>query len=243
MTYRKVEKNRFDERFHVLATYKQIIETELKCAFDDNKRVSIIRFDLHIPRLCRGQDNPLAQSTQLMKRFFGSLVSKLKASYSINDVNQTEVLRYVWVKEFGENGEVEHYHICLFLNQDKFGFIGNSEYTSRIRENKVTKSKSLKTCIFEAWGSVFGLDAELVLTSVHFPELPVHWIRQQDYNEENEVYKMAIKRLMYLAKPETKRWGEDCLKSIGTGCMTVKKSIRPRVVNIRARKVAMYSSK
>ena len=52
MSYRKVERNIFDERFRVLTTYKKIIETELKYAFYDNRRVSIIRFDLHIPKLC-----------------------------------------------------------------------------------------------------------------------------------------------------------------------------------------------
>lgn len=241
MGYRKVERNAFDERFHVLTTYKQIIETELKSAFDSNKRVSIIRFDLHIPKLCRGQDNPLTQSTGLMKKFFGSLVSKFKASYLIDNVYRTQCLSYVWVKEFGEDSEVEHYHICLFLDQDKFGFIGSSEYTSRLRENKTQRKKSLKTCIFEAWASVFGLSADLVLSSVHFTEKPVHWISSRDYKEGNEVYKIAIKRLMYLAKPETKHWRGDGLKSIGTGCMTIKKPIRPKAVDIRAKKVVIHS--
>lgn len=229
MWYQRAERNIFDVRYSVITTYQNKIETELREAFDDNKRVSIIRFDLHIPKLCRGQDNPLAQSTQLMKRFFGSLVSKLKASYLIDDVYRTQYLRYVWVKEYGEDSDVEHYHICLFLDQDRFGFIGNSEYTLRLRENSTGKKKSLKTCIFEAWGSAFCLSAELVLTSVHFTTLPVHWISQRDYNEKNEVHKMAIKRLMYLAKPETKRWGEDCLKSIGTGRMTIKRSVSTRL--------------
>jgi hypothetical protein len=233
MSYRKVERNIFDERFRVLTTYKKIIETELKYAFYDNRRVSIIRFDLHIPKLCRGQDNPLTQSTGLMKKFFGSLVSKLKVSYLIDDVYRTQCLRYAWVKEFGENSEVEHYHICLFMDQDKFGFIGDSEYTSRLRKNKKVKKKSLKTCIFEAWASVFGLSANLILSSVHFTKKPVHWISSRDYEEGNEVYKIAVKRLMYLAKPETKCWRGDGLKSIGTGCMTIKKSIRPRTVSIK----------
>lgn len=241
MSYRKIERNIFDERFRVLTTYKKTIETEFKYAFDDNRRVSIIRFDLHIPKLCRGEDNPLAQSAGLMKKFFGSLVSKLKVSYLIDDIYRTQYLRYVWVKEFGEGSEVEHYHICLFMDQDKFGFIGNSEYTLRIRENKTGIKKSLKTCIFEAWGSVFGLTSDLIVSSVHFTKKPVHWIGSRDYNEGNEVYKIAIKRLMYLAKPETKRWGGGGLKLIGTGRMTIKKSIRPRTVSIRTRKVVIHS--
>ncbi|MCF2825916.1 MULTISPECIES: YagK/YfjJ domain-containing protein [unclassified Pseudoalteromonas] len=218
----RVQTNPFDKRYKVIVNHKEIIESKFEEALSEYSRISVVRFDLHIPRQCKGEDNPLASNESLMKRFIASLVSKLKYSYLRKPVSRTQILRYVWVKEKGKSGN-EHYHVCLFLDKDHFGMLRSySKGYSYLLSYKKPKKKSVQECIVEAWASALSIEPQLAEINVQFSDSKVHWINLNDQKMQSEEYRNVMKRLMYMAKPETKFVDLSKTRYIGHGSPTIK---------------------
>jgi len=182
----------------IYTDYWSLINKSLLLANDSYPRLSAIRFDLRIPDI-RSASNSLAA---VMKRFFTSLQSKIKHNSNFKAHAKTQYLRYIWVKEKGNEKNKEHYHVCLFLNKDDFGYLG--QYRESKRGNKTVKN-TLRESIVQAWATASNIELLMAERLVYFGERPVHWLNKKKSDYFNELNNVK-KRLCYMAKVETKEF-------------------------------------
>src|SRR5574344_1344034 len=162
-------------------------------ALIDYSRVSMIRFDLHVPDKCAPE---ALNGNELIYRFFSSLKAKIKHSQEQSQnaghrVHHTN-LRYIWCREISDNQRV-HFHIALLLNGAAYSFIGKFELC---RDNMYAR-------IHQAWGSALHIHAEDVKGLVHIPENPTYQILRGDTSSFQE----AFHRVSYLCKVRSKEFG------------------------------------
>lgn len=164
-------------------------------------RTLALRVDLRFPG-----DYRYDRSSKDITRFAESLKAKLKVDCRYKNRrwrrNWHNRLRYVWVREIGENNFRKHYHILLLLNKDLYHGAG------RYRDDD-----SLASLIQEAWCSALGLDPKQYAALVHMPEKGCYYLNgnSPDYREQ---VRALMKRMDYLAKDHTKCY-DDGYRSIG----------------------------
>lgn len=182
--------NPFDEKYEVVESYFNSIKKCLSDAQAYNPRLSVVRFDIHYPN-----NNAVQPSDRDIRRFINSLAAQLKCSYSFKQHGKEQYLEYIWVKEFGKQSNKFHYHFCLLLNKDDFGFVGSTEPNNG--------KKTLAYFICEAWARTLGVDRKIAKRGVYLGRRPIHWLskKQPDYEIE---YNNVLKRLAYMAKPRDK---------------------------------------
>lgn len=188
-------------------TYLNTINNVILNALRTNPRSLVFRFDLHLPRVSNGIDCPLQSDGKEISRFIDSFKAKV-ANYiayrerAVLRAHKTDV-RYIWCREFGRDGQ-EHYHVVIFLNRDCYWTLGDFQQ----------QTPSLSTKIVEAWASALKIDWHKANTLVHFPQdTPVYHLDRNDQSFV-DVLSDLVRRLSYLAKVETKCYG-DSRKSIG----------------------------
>lgn len=171
-------------------------------------RTYAVRIDLRLPNIrfdpyCMlSRDEIVSYNrnyTNLIKRFIDSLRSKLFAQ-SQRKINQGKRVhrnnvRYAWCRE-RSTSESDHYHLVLFFNKDRFHTLGNYR-----------KRGSLASMIIEAWASALNMDFEDVYRLVHFPENHGYYL-MEGKPEFSQQYRNLFHRISYLAKKETKHYGE-----------------------------------
>jgi len=172
----------------------------LKMASESYPRLSVIRFDLRITDTTT--DDPSIILDGVMKRFFTSLQSKIKHNTKFKAHAKAQCLRYVWVKEKGYEKDKEHFHICIFLNKDDFGFIG--QYRTDKRGNKKVIN-TLRESIVQSWATALKVELMMAERLVYFGTTPLHWLdgSRDSYSADLDNVK---KRLCYMAKVETKNF-------------------------------------
>lgn len=176
-------------------------------ACDDDKRVYAVRIDLKIPQAsqeldCLSRDESINHCRfrgRLISRFVDSLKAKIKATdqrYRRNNkrVYSTSV-RYIWCRE-RDSSINDHYHVVLLFNKDRFHRLGDWN-----------SSVSLSGTIISSWASALGLDYTNATGLVHFSENGGYYLHQDKY-EFNDQYCDLFHRASYLAKKETKHYGE-----------------------------------
>lgn len=186
-------RNPFDTRYKVIRRHWSKVQNHLTTASEAYKRMSVVRFDLHIPLKNLDVDCPNYASSKVISKFMDSLVAHLKTS-SFKAHGQKQYLYYVWTKEIGPKSSKPHYHVCLFLNKDDFGILGCS---MRLL------GRSLRDKIELAWASALDIDWAESSNNVYFGKRPVHWLVQKDQNYHEELQNVC-RRLAYLVKPEGK---------------------------------------
>ncbi|WP_439146116.1 inovirus Gp2 family protein [Vibrio sp.] len=171
-------------------------------------RTYAARIDLRLPNFrydpyCLSRDEIVSYNrnyTRLMKCFIQSLGSKISAqsqrklNHGIKRVHRNNI-RYGWCRE-RSTSESDHYHLVLFFNKDRFHTLGNYR-----------KRGSLASMIIEAWASALNMDFEDVYRLVHFPENHGYYL-MDGKPEFSQQYQKLFHRLSYLAKKETKHYGE-----------------------------------
>lgn len=170
-------------------------------------RTYAARIDLRLPNFsydpyCLSRDEIVSYNlnyTNLMKRFIESLRSKLSAQ-SQRKLNQGKRVhrnhvRYIWCRE-RSTSESDHYHLVMFFNKDRFHTLG--KYRNR---------GSLASMIIEAWASALSMEFEDVYRLVHFPENHGYYL-MKGKPEFSRQYRDLFYRLSYLAKKDTKHYGE-----------------------------------
>ncbi|MBB1292374.1 inovirus-type Gp2 protein [Pseudoalteromonas sp. SR41-4] len=192
--------NPYNEKQAIYWDHWLLIRKALKMAQDSYPRLSVIRFDLRITDI--KTDDPNIILDGVMKRFFTSLQSKIKHNTKFKAHAKTQCLRYVWVKEKGNEKDKEHFHICIFLNKDDFGFIG--QYRTDKRENKKVIN-TLRESIVQSWATALKVELMMAERLVYFGKTPLHWLdrKRNSYSADLENVK---KRLCYMAKVETKEF-------------------------------------
>lgn len=181
--------------------YLESIESVLERALSEHPRTLIVRFDLHLPRIVDCPDFPREIDTNVITRFFSSLESKIKWDYDkkikAGSSPHTCTVRYIWAREINESLG-HHYHVALLLNKDRYYGLG--DYRGLYN--------NLSGKIYEAWASALKRSAHEVISLVHFPnDSPCYRLNS---NSENYTFKCneAFRRLSYLAKFETKSYGD-----------------------------------
>ncbi|MEL4428322.1 inovirus Gp2 family protein [Shewanella mangrovisoli] len=187
------------------AEYLDAILRTFDAALNEHHRTFMIRVDLHLPQL-NFPDSPAIYDTSVIGKFFKSLNAKIQHDRYTKGSERNRVhpctMRYVWARERAE-APTDHYHVAIFLNNDAYSHLG---HFNRMGNN-------LRTKIVEAWASALGMDSYGVQHLVHLPASPTYYINrktdEQDYN-----FSQAFERLSYLAKLETKHFG-DRTRSFG----------------------------
>lgn len=198
--------------------YLNSIYLTMKSALYEYPRTFMVRFDLRLPQQ-NFPDSPAIYNTSVISKFFKSLDAKIqhdrkKKKRKVERVHPCRV-RYVWAKERAE-ADTDHYHVAIFLNNDAYSHLGKFNQ----------RGENLRTKIAEAWASALGIDDEPSRGLVHFPrDTPVYYLnrntdvyfnRMFDGNDDDRprIFAKAFKRLSYLAKLETKHFG-DRTRSFG----------------------------
>lgn len=192
-----------DYNKHYLAILRDVMNDSVA----EFPRTYAARIDLRLPNFrydpyCLSRDEIVSYNrdyTNLMKRFIDSLRSKLFAQ-SQRKLNQGKRVhrnnvRYAWCRE-RSHSESDHYHLVLFFNKDRFHTLGN--YRNR---------DSLASMIIEAWASALSMEFEDVYRLVHFPENHGYYL-MDGKPEFSRQYRDLFHRLSYLAKKDTKHYGE-----------------------------------
>ncbi|WP_019613663.1 inovirus Gp2 family protein [Psychromonas ossibalaenae] len=192
----------------MITQYLQSIESVLDKALTEHPRTLVVRFDLHLPSVVDCPDYPREFDTTVITRFIESFKAQVNADLikkrrEGNRVHSCTV-RYAWCKETA-NAAQHHYHVALLLNKDTY--YGFGDYRA-VNNNLAGK-------IYRAWASALMFSPEDILTLIHFPkDTPCYHlnVNSSEYNTEcNKVFR----RLSYLAKAETKEYGN---RSNNFGC-------------------------
>lgn len=194
------------DKYACNANYLNAIQHVFMQAMNNHPRTLMVRFDLHIPQ---GH----SFDGRMISRFFDSLKARIRAREDKNQrrgvrVHKTKI-SYVWCREINKS-ERPHYHVGLFLNADAFNGLGD------YREHR----DNLAGMIYSAWQSATGYFCDII-SSVHFPkDTPCYLLNVRDeYYTAN--LNMAFQRLSYLAKEETKQYG-DRSNNFGTSRVNPK---------------------
>ncbi|GAA4498768.1 inovirus Gp2 family protein [Pseudaeromonas paramecii] len=184
------------------SNYLLKIDHVLGNALSQFPRVMAIRVDLRFVKNDCVDMPPCFQDSDglVVKRFIESLNSQLCALENRRRNQGGRVypnkVRYVWVRE--QNDSVnQHYHFVLFFNKDAYCRLGD-----------VNHENSLANKINKAWLSAIRLPCWASSGLVHFSKNGCYWITRDDAQLRSPDYAAFIKRVVYLAKVDTKVWGE-----------------------------------
>jgi hypothetical protein len=193
---------------HITRYRDRILEVIHK-ATNQYSSVTALRVDLHYPAIYDNGDTVSCfpnTDPNVMARFTNSLKAKLDADYQRklkdNGYADKSSLRYVWVREFTQEGKV-HYHTFLFLYKKAYYHLGDYDLGRN----------TLRTMITTAWDSALGLGPGSVLGLVEYPingkyDLLARDIRVGIYPGD------LLNRIDYLTKVKTKVF-EDDYRSFG----------------------------
>ncbi|TVO31539.1 YagK/YfjJ domain-containing protein [Vibrio algivorus] len=172
----------------------QDIYNTLNHSLAKHKRVTVFRFDVHIPHT--SLDDPrIYRVTQFTKAFLGSLNAKLKSM-----TGKTVDLDYIWCKEHNltSGAPMPHYHFALFMDGNHFRSWGDYNY----------QGPSLKRCIEEAWTSALDYPMEECRRGIQFGGVvTIDTYANRDCTAK---YNEAVDMLSYLAKRYSKIQGQRC---------------------------------
>lgn len=182
--------------------YRSIINRSLSLITNRHQRVAAFRVDTHFPGIVDNGDNICcfhSLEPGEISRMCKSMEAKLIADIQRKEREGKRVYRgtviIIWAKEFSLSGKC-HYHLCLLFNKDAYYHLGDYE-----QEN------TLRAMITGAWYSAMGLQLDDHPGLVHFPE-NCRYVLNSSHLDFQENYQELLNRLDYLAKIETKIFGE-----------------------------------
>ncbi|WP_417227120.1 inovirus Gp2 family protein [Amphritea sp.] len=193
--------------------YLDKIKTTIDKAICQYPRTIAIRVDLRLPALEKdskvhsSNDSPsyfADTDSKVISRFFSSLDAQIDADLMRRNIKDEKTLRYAWAKEQSKEHR-DHYHVLILLNKDHYAYLG--------RYNSI--GANLANRISRAWTNALRVDFETFKHLVHFPENPLYRLNRNELGwEYGQVFEDLIFRASYLAKKETKQYG-DGFRSFG----------------------------
>lgn len=178
----------------VIPQLERILIT-LNNALSDHPRTLAIRFDLKLPS---GYDNALPKKaiTKFERALKGYIQTDIrnrkKAGVRVHHTN----VRNIWCRESTTESPV-HFHCCLLVNLQTYYRAGSYDGVSR----------GLAPMVKRAWASVLGIPTSDLKGAVHFAKNGMYRV-QSSSDDFPETYKELFKRLSYMAKLETKAYGD-----------------------------------
>lgn len=171
-------------------------------ALAEHPRTTVLRFDLHLPKAVDCVDYPYEYDSTVITKFIESFKAQVKADLKKKGREGTRVhkctVRYAWAKENGEAVQ-PHYHVALILNRDTYYGFGDYRFP---RENLAGK-------IYKAWARALMLETlDEVMSLVHIPSSKPYYHLNRSSIEFQEQCNSVFRRLSYLAKFETKNYGD-----------------------------------
>lgn len=167
-----------------------------------HQRVVAFRVDTHFPGIVDNGDNICCFHSLKpgeISRMCKSMEAKLIADIQRKEREGKRVHRgtviIIWAREFSLSGKC-HYHLCLLFNKDAYYHLGDYE-----QEN------TLRAMITGSWYSAMGLHLDDYRGLVHFPE-NCRYVLNSNHPDFQCHYQELLNRLDYLAKIETKIFGE-----------------------------------
>lgn len=178
-------------------------------AIDDHPRTLAVRLDLRLPEYRDCGDSIACNpnlSPGLMSRFISSLRAQIEALRKRTAKRLGKAspcrLRYLWVREVGNEAGKSHYHVVLFVNKDVFAWMGNYD-------EKAGRKQGLASLIQQAWLSALGWPDEGEYRSlIHIPKNPCYWLNT-GATDFQDAYDDLTFRLSYLAKERTKSYSRE----------------------------------
>jgi len=187
--------------YTLCAEYLESIEAVLNRALCEHPRTTVIRFDLHLPRIVDCPDYPGEVDTGVITRFFSSLESKVRWDFDKKHKTGRSphpcTVRYIWAREISQSLR-HHYHVALLLNKDRYYCLGDY---SIIGQNLSGK-------IFEAWASALKRMPHEIKNLIHFPVNTPCYRLNRNAPDYPLLFNDVFRRLSYLAKFETKQYGD-----------------------------------
>lgn len=196
-----LDKPVFLDRGSLLESHLHIIHRTLETALRYSPRSYVVRFDLRLPACLDEND------TAVITRFVRALRlllqkaddEKIRQGKRVHQHN----LRFCWVREWGKEGR-PHYHFALMLNHDRYRTLGSFEEVEG----------NLSARIKQAWATATHQTFQDASRLVHFAKKGEYWLNQNAPTYDDD-YASLFKRLSYMAKVDTKRFG-IAQHSIGT---------------------------
>lgn len=182
--------------------YRSIINQSLNLITNRHQRVVAFRVDTHFPGIVDNGDNICcfhSLEPGEISRMCKSMEAKLIADIQRKEREGKRVYRgtviIIWAREFSLSGKC-HYHLCLLFNKDAYYHLGDYE-----------KENTLRAMITGSWYSAMGLHLDDYQGLVHFPE-NCRYVLNSNHPDFQCHYQELLNRLDYLAKIETKIFGE-----------------------------------
>ncbi|RBQ36292.1 inovirus Gp2 family protein [Rahnella aquatilis] len=178
------------------------IHDTLNQSLSAHPRTFIQRIDLRIPDTNYEQ---YRDDSTLMTRFMESLKSQIKQAQKRKKIQAKRVhytdVRYVWLREFGEQKGKKHYHVALMLNNDAYWNVGPYCPVSGVYIH------SLALMIMEAWVRTLNLHTQPDYQRYY---KLVHFVLEGDFtlkiNDKHFEYRRGqiFQHLEYMAKLHSK---------------------------------------
>lgn len=202
--------NVFPMKNGLVIGYLEDIRTVLDNTLYDYNRAVVIRFDLHIPEEYQEIE------TIVITRFINALKARIAADLERKARQGSRVYpcvpRIIWAKERAESHN-QHYHVAVTLNRDTYFTLGG--FKTAVEAESLWSGaadpdmrENLADRIRAAWASALRIPPLMAIGLVHFVENPVYTI---DCNSDQFYWQYAqvFLRLSYLAKADTKYYGDS----------------------------------
>lgn len=186
-------------------TYVHGITRTIDRALKQYPRLLAIRVDLRFPDEEESPDCPDQCYTgpEVITRFINSVKAQIKADIkrkrNAGKKTLTCDVKFVWVREFNQEGSKKHYHVLLLLNKDAYAWLGYQQ--KEVYYDRFT----LIQMVVRAWLRAIRLEyAEKTYHGlVHFPHQGYYQLNRNraDFSAE---YDELTERAFYLAKERSK---------------------------------------
>ena len=186
---------RLNGNYAMIDQYLKRTEQVMHQAVNDNRRVTMIRFDLRFPYCW---DLEIYPYQLCISQFFRNLNYLLDRDSK--GKGRSNKLRYVWSKEFGDENGRPHYHVAIMVNGDLYRPFAYYQ----------PGMQSLAGMIALSWADALGLHGLEAFGLVYFPSRGAMSFSGNNYQSQAEVFR----RLSYLSKARTKHYG-DGYRSFG----------------------------
>ncbi|MGE5985831.1 inovirus Gp2 family protein [Klebsiella michiganensis] len=188
------------------SVYAKRITSTVDNALNQYPRTLAIRIDLRFPDEEERTDCPTQCYTgpDVISRFINSVKAQIRADiYRKRKAGKKSLtcnVRFVWVREFNQEGSKKHYHVLLLLNKDAYAWPGRIE-----QHQDNTFNHSVFYMVTQAW--IRAIKREYADSKhvglIHIPPGGFYQLnRNSRYFEDN--YEVATARAMYLAKERSK---------------------------------------
>lgn len=186
--------------------YVQGIINTMGNALDQYPRLLAIRVDLRFPDEEECPDCPTQcyTASAVITRFINSVKAQIKADIKRKRKAGKRTLtcnvRFVWVREFNQEGSKKHYHVLLLLNKDAYAWLGKIEQSPDNAFNQ-----SVFNMVVRAW--IRAIKREYTENKyVGLIHIPLSGFYQLNRNNRyfEDTYEDLTSRAIYMAKEYSK---------------------------------------